>query len=140
MPYSEIQLRAIYDRTDGRCHLCHKRVAFIGYGSCSARGSWEVEHSRPRVYGGTDHGNNLKPSCIRCNRSKGSYTTRTARSWNGVSRAPLSKARKAALRDEYTTNGGIIGAAIGIAAGLPGIVAGAVIGTLIGSDIKPPKA
>lgn len=45
MPYSRSQLRRIYDRTSGYCHLCHKKLAFTNYGRYGAKGVWEVEHS-----------------------------------------------------------------------------------------------
>ena len=35
--------RAIFDRTDGRCHLCEKNLALSNYGRLGARGAWEVD-------------------------------------------------------------------------------------------------
>ncbi len=140
MPYTQIQIRRIYDRTDGHCHLCYCKLSIINFGKRGERGAWEVEHSRARAVGGTDHGNNLKPACVSCNRSKGTLTTRTVRGWNGVSRSPYSKTKKRAMRKENTTAGAVLGATLGLAAGLPGAVIGAVFGALIGDNIKPPKA
>ena len=51
-------LNAIYDRTSGYCHICHRKLAFYNYGIVDAKGAWEVEHSRPRALGGTHDGNN----------------------------------------------------------------------------------
>jgi 5-methylcytosine-specific restriction endonuclease McrA len=140
MPYTQVQLRQIYDRTDGYCHLCHCKLSINNYARPGQRGAWEVEHSRARAQGGTNHGNNLKPACIPCNRGKGTLTTRTVRGWNGLSKAPYSKVKKQALRRENTTAGGLIGATFGLVGGLPGAVIGAVVGALIGDSIKPPKA
>ena len=70
--FTDKKLNAIYDRSRGYCHICGKKLAFINYGNFGKRGAWEVDHSKPRVKGGTDHPNNLYPACISCNRSKGS--------------------------------------------------------------------
>src|SRR5207249_7028843 len=77
-------LNAIYDRTSGYCHICHRKLAFYNYGIVDAKGAWEVEHSRPRALGGTHHGNNKYAACIPCNREKGHrFSTRTMRARNG---------------------------------------------------------
>jgi len=57
--YTGDQLRAIYDRTAGRCHVCSKTLAFRNYGKMAERAAWEVDHSNPRISGGTDRSNNL---------------------------------------------------------------------------------
>src|SRR5260221_9354111 len=87
MPYSQDELRTIFQKTDERCHLCWKGLRLNSYG---LPGGWEVEHSIARSNGGTDRLNNLFPAHITCNREKGTKTTRTARSWHGRTRAPLS--------------------------------------------------
>lgn len=74
-------LAYIYDKTDGYCYHCGKKIAWSNYGQSGRRGAWEVDHSKPRSRGGTDHLNNLVPSCIPCNRSKGSMTTREFRNY-----------------------------------------------------------
>lgn len=71
MNYGDEELKDIYDRTSGYCHLCHRKMSLSNYGRPGARGAWEIEHSRPRVKGGTDHGNNLYGAHIKCNRAKG---------------------------------------------------------------------
>lgn len=128
----------IYRRTDGRCHLCGKKLAFTNYGVLGARGAWEIEHSGARANGGTDHGNNLYAACIGCNRAKGSLTSRTARAWNGRTRAPLSTDRKRQVRRKNTILGGGIGALIGGAMFGP---AGALLiggaGAIVGNELDP---
>jgi len=140
MSYTEPSLRIIYDRTDGHCHICHRKVHFKNYAKSGARGSWEVEHSIARCLGGTDHGNNLRPACVSCNRSKGTKTTRTARGRHGNSRAPLSRAKKENVRQENRLLGGAIGGLIGLIGGPPGVIFGATIGAALGHSAKPPKA
>lgn len=91
MVYTDEQKRAIFERTNGRCHLCHKKLAFKNYGLLTERGSWEVDHSIPRAKGGTDHQNNLLPAHIKCNRSKQARHNTCIRAENGVSCRPPSK-------------------------------------------------
>lgn len=140
MTYAKSHLKVIYQRTDGHCHLCHCKLSFLNYGERGSRGAWEVEHSRARAKGGTDHGNNLKPACIPCNRSKGALTTRTVRGWNGLTRAPLSKAKRQAIRKDNRDACTVIGSTIGLIGGLPGVLIGAAVGALVGDQIRPPKA
>lgn len=139
MAYDDQRLCAIYDRTNGYCHICHRKLSLKNYGAIGERAAWEVEHSRPRVRGGTDHGNNLYPACIACNRSKSDYSTRTARGWNGTTRAPLSKEKKKKIKSENTVTGGVIGGIIGLVGGPVGVAIGASIGAAFGRSIKPPK-
>ena len=77
--YDDQLLRRIYAKTGGYCAHCDKKIAMRNYGKPEARGAWEVDHSKPTSRGGTDHINNLLPSCCYCNRSKGNYTTREFR-------------------------------------------------------------
>jgi hypothetical protein len=141
MPFHVDQLEIIYARTDGYCHICHAKVYFVNYGQAGARGAWEVEHSRAQVRGGTDHGNNLRPACISCNRSKGALTTRTARARHGNTRSPLSKSAKAAIREENSTVAATFGVLLGAVGGPIGMAIGGVAGAWIGKNlIKPPKA
>ncbi len=138
MPFTAEQLSRIFERTDGRCHICHGKLCFDNYGLFGRRGSWEVEHSNPRCNGGSDRLGNLYAAHIVCNRQKGSMTTRTARAWNGRTKAPLSKERKEAIRSENRWGWGSIGALTGAAVfGPPGLLLGAIAGALVGDRIKP---
>ena len=108
MAYSNDQLTDIYERTDGHCHICTKKLSRKNYAQFGERGAWEVEHSRARALGGTDAPSNRYAACIRCNRSKGCGSTRSARARNGRRCAPLSKVRRA---EERTTNAVLVGGA-----------------------------
>ena len=107
MAYTDTRLNEIYDKTDGCCHLCHKKLSFKNYAILGAKGNWEVEHSVARANGGSNHLNNLFPSCIQCNRDKGTYSTRTARNWYGQTNAPYSRARKTQIEEEDNYNTGL---------------------------------
>ena len=66
-PYTEEQLQKIWDKTNGKCHLCGQRHLMNAY---ARKGGWEVDHSKPKAKGGTDHLNNLYLACMSCNRGK----------------------------------------------------------------------
>lgn len=138
MNYTYEQLDAIFERTDGHCHLCGKKLCCNNYGHWGRRGAWEVEHSVPRSAGGSDRLNNLYAAHISCNREKGTLTTRTARKWNGRTKAPLSQEGKEDIRVRNRWGCGAVGAFSGAAMGGPaGFVIGGLIGAVIGDQIKP---
>jgi hypothetical protein len=137
MGYSDETLNWIYDRTDGRCHLCSKRLSFFNYAQFGCRGAWEVEHSIPRSRGGTDHLNNLFGACIGCNRSKATCSTRVVRSQSGLRRAPYCKAKKEQIRKDNSVGYGAMGALLGSVAGPWGTAIGAFVGSNIGNSIDP---
>jgi len=138
MRYTPDDLEVIFDRTDGYCHLCGKRLCFSNYGQYGERGAWEVEHSKARCNGGTDRLCNVYAAHISCNRQKGISATRTARARNGRTKAPLSRDRKEQIRQNNRWGWGSVGALSGAAiAGPPGFVIGAVIGALFGDDMEP---
>lgn len=134
------RLNKIYDKTDGYCHLCHKKLSFSNYGKRCTKGAWHVEHSLPKAKGGTDHLNNLYAACISCNLDKGTCHTKTARSKNGVSRAPYSKAKKTSIRNDNTAGGVLLGGSIGLFLGGPlGSMLGGFIGGAIANNNSPRK-
>ena len=137
MSYSEEQLDKIYHRSSGYCHLCHKKLARTNYAAFGSRGAWEVEHSRARVHGGGDHGNNLFAACIPCNRSKGIVTTVTARKWNGKERAPLTRSKRAKAKFENGVAGAVVGGIVGAIFGPPGALLGSAIGGYAASRKNP---
>lgn len=138
MAYTRTELKEIYDRTSGYCHICHRKMSFTNYGRSGQKGAWEIEHSVPRSKGGTDHGNNLLGAHITCNREKSNHTTQTARRWHRTSRAPLSREKKEKARASNTAGGALIGGLVGLAGGGPiGAMLGALGGAAIGNSIKP---
>jgi 5-methylcytosine-specific restriction endonuclease McrA len=120
--YSHERLRKIYESTDGRCHICRRRLDFDGYGW-----EWEVDHSRPRSRGGSDSLRNLRPACVECNRRKGSRSSRSVRAQHGYRQAPRSRTR----RNQAAVAGGLAGALLGAALGANPLL-GAAAGFLLG--------
>lgn len=139
MAYDEITLRKIYDRTDGRCHICLKKLSFINYGKRGKRGAWEVDHSCPRSMNGGDRLNNLYASCIFCNRTKGTFSSKTARSWHGRTKAPLTRAKKERVKYTNAMFGGIAGLILGLYISPFIALVGSIVGGKIGYDIDPDK-
>jgi 5-methylcytosine-specific restriction endonuclease McrA len=131
------RLRHIYDRTYGRCHICHKKVSFSNYGTLGARGAWEVEHSNPRAKGGTDRLNNLYAAHIECNRSKGTLTTARARARYGHTRAPLSAEGRSSARSTNAFAGSVFGALVGLRAGPIAALVCACLGAFLGDSMNP---
>ena len=139
MAFDKHRLLKIFEKTDGQCHLCGKRLCWKNHGVVGARGAWEVEHSRPRAKGGTNHLVNLFAAHVSCNRAKGSGSTRSARARHGRTRAPLSASAK---RDRRLGNAAAWGTgvallarvALGPQALLAGFVLGAVLGGLQAED------
>lgn len=137
MAYDTKTLRRIYDRTSGYCHICRKKLSFTNYGRSGQKGSWEVEHSVARANGGTDRLNNLYAACIGCNRDKSDCVTKTARGWNGHTRAPLSREQRKKARAANTVGGALIGGFFGLAGGPAGVLIGSLVGAGIGSNLRP---
>jgi 5-methylcytosine-specific restriction endonuclease McrA len=135
----EQELRKIYDRTTGYCHICHKKLAFKNYGVCGKQGAWENEHSNPRANGGTNRSNNLYAACIRCNRSKGANATRSARARHGKTRAPLCVEKRKNAKLANAVAYGLAGAGAGSVLGPVGTLVGALIGTHVGSKKNPDR-
>ena len=134
-------LRAIYDTTSGKCHLCHKKLAWKNYGARKGtRGAWHVDHSRPLTRGGVDDRRNAKPACASCNCSKQDGYNRTIRARRGLSRAPLSRVRRKEATFNNTIAGAGVGAALGgLVGGRPGAILGGVLASLLGAKQDPDK-
>lgn len=62
----------VYEKSDGKCNYCGKRLSIKNHGQTGRRGAWQIDHSRSIRNGGTDHLNNLVAACIDCNQEKGS--------------------------------------------------------------------
>jgi 5-methylcytosine-specific restriction endonuclease McrA len=133
------KLQRIYAKTDGYCHVCHKKLSFCNYGVYGTKGAWQIDHSKAKANGGSDHLNNLYAACIKCNSDKGVISARLARAQKGKRRAPYSKLRKQELRDDNTAAGIIIGGIAGSVLGPAGTLIGSLIGGIVGDESSPRK-
>ena len=134
MSYSQQKLQNIFESTTGRCHLCHSSLQFEKYAD-----EWEVDHSKAKANGGTDHGNNLYPACKSCNRARRDRPASKVRKENGVTGIPLSQTQRRKERKQNgLTYGGLGALAVGLMAGSPaGLVIGAAVGGSIGYSKDP---
>lgn len=85
MGFTDEELSDIYDKNEGYCEYCGKKLAFTNYGRLCERGAWEVDHSVPKSRGGTDYLRNLVPACVECNRQKGIRMGKSVRASNNAS-------------------------------------------------------
>lgn len=94
---SEIKL--IYSKTDGCCHLCGKKHRLSDYAI-----TWQREHHIPKANGGSDNVRNLFVACIKCNLIKGVLPSKVVRKWMGLNQVPLSRKAKLRIRQEQESN------------------------------------
>jgi 5-methylcytosine-specific restriction endonuclease McrA len=132
------QLRWVFDRTSGKCHICHRLLRFESYGKINTEGAWEIDHSVPRAKGGSDHLNNLFAACISCNRSKQQLSSRAARRRAGKKRSPLNREQRKKAVAENVVLGGTIGSIV-LPALLQGLnpLAGLLLGAAAGASRDP---
>lgn len=133
------RLKQIYAKTDGYCHLCHKKLSLKNYNKRNCRGNWHIEHSKAKANGGTSHLNNLYPACISCNLEKGTKHTKTVRKKKGLTRAPYSKTKKEGIRATNTLKGTAAGVIAGSPFGPLGMFIGGTIGAIFGNSNSPIK-
>ena len=135
--YTDEQLTHVYDRSSGYCHLCGKKLALSNYARVGFRGAWEVEHSHARARGGSDRLSNLYAACFKCNRDKGTISTRSARAWHGRTRAPLSCERREEARRDNALAGALVGGFVGLLGGPGGVLLGMLFGGAVGYEQNP---
>ena len=92
------ELKRIYAKTDGCCHLCGKKHRLMDYAL-----TWQREHHLPRAKGGSDHVSNLFVACVECNLLKGTMSSTKMRRRLGLNRVPLSREAKLKVKEEEKT-------------------------------------
>jgi hypothetical protein len=140
--YTDEQLYFIYDRTDGFCNICHKKLAFRNYAAFGDKGAWEVDHSLSLKRSGSSTLQNLFPAHISCNRSKQAGSSKAARARAGYGRTPYSPREKAQKKNEAGVAGALAAGATALLAGFSpvGVLLSAASGVLCGRHIaRNPK-
>jgi 5-methylcytosine-specific restriction endonuclease McrA len=72
----KLDWRGVWDKTNGRCFYCHNTLPdntelFDDQGkACVTIRNWDIDHVIPLSRGGTNHIDNLAPSCKGCNHKK----------------------------------------------------------------------
>lgn len=97
------EIRLIYSKTDGCCHLCGKKHRLSDYAI-----TWQREHHIPRANGGSDQVRNLYVACVKCNQIKGTLPSKVVRKWMGLNRIPLSRQTKLRIKEEQESNNTIV--------------------------------
>lgn len=65
MSWSQQDLRAIFQKSGGRCGVCGAQHQLGGHGRY-----WQVDHIYPVSRGGSNHIDNLQVCCVDCNQAK----------------------------------------------------------------------
>jgi len=93
MDYTEHQLRTIFEKTGGTCHLCQgkkgPKLNFSKYNNAAATDGWEVEQSGLKDGEGSANPDNRWPAHIKCNRRKEGKKTRRVRRTHELPHAHL---------------------------------------------------
>jgi hypothetical protein len=125
---SDEDLRRIFHRTGGRCHLCHEEMAWNGYGR-----NWNVDHFIAVSRGGSDAINNLYAAHVSCNSRRQDDSALKSRHVKAGRRdAPPSSEDLDDHNNAKSAAGAIAGAVAGAAfLGPLGAVSGALVGGLL---------
>lgn len=139
MKYDEESLRKIFNKTSGKCHICHKKLAFKNFGSYGEKGASEIEHSVPKSQGGTNNLNNLLPAHISCNRHKSNKSTRAVRNKYGYTRAPYSQEKIKTIKKDNSLIGGVVGLmlAVSLETNPIGLMVFSIGGMILGENLGP---
>jgi len=79
MTFSEEERAYIFDKTDGYCYYCGKKLSWSHWGAYGERGAWHIDHKNPGSRGGSDYLRNLVAACIDCNLEKGNRSAQDYR-------------------------------------------------------------
>ena len=137
MAFSQDSLRKIFDRIEGRCHICRGKLAFCNYGKVDNHGDWEVEHSKPKLRGGTEHLNNLYAAHSSCNRSKNNGLNEEERVKHGYKNAQFSERQRQRNTCMAVGIGNLIPLLVVPQIGIPIAITSAAIGTFVGYNTEP---
>jgi len=134
-------IREIWSRTGGKCHLCHRPVDLDTYGLIALYGAEaaSIDHLTPQSHGGDHHPDNLRIAHHGCNSRRGTRDPIDAReSASGRSWEPLSDGERLGVVLASAAACTALGAGVGVAlsgptpdkAGQARAAQGAVVGAV----------
>lgn len=85
MGFSEETKRKGFERAEGCCELCGKKLVFNNRGRTGGRGSWEAHHKTPRAQGGADSLRNCMIICYECHQQPQKAASRMKKESNSGS-------------------------------------------------------
>ena len=97
MGFTEDTKRNAFERANGCCEICGKRLVFGNRGRNGGRGSWEAHHKKPKSEGGTDTLRNCMILCYQCHQQP---------------QKAVSRKSKNQSPDDIIFGGGILGGGI----------------------------
>lgn len=72
MAFSELVIEKAWNRAEGRCEKCNKKLARDNH-SEGEWGAWEAHHIKAQKDGGDDSLSNCRILCLDCHKSTNSY-------------------------------------------------------------------
>jgi len=66
MVFTEDVVKNAFDRVNGYCQVCGKKLVYANRGSVEGRGGWEARHIKPVIEGGKDEVRNCMVVCMGC--------------------------------------------------------------------------
>ena len=66
MAFTEDVVKNAFDRVNGYCQVCGKKLVYASRGSAQGRGGWEARHIKPVLEGGKDEVRNCMIVCKEC--------------------------------------------------------------------------
>ena len=66
MAFTEDVVKNAFDRVNGYCQVCGKKLVYASRGSAQGRGGWEARHIKPVLEWGKDEVRNCMIVCMEC--------------------------------------------------------------------------
>jgi 5-methylcytosine-specific restriction endonuclease McrA len=93
MVFTEDIVKNAFDRVNGYCQTCGKKLVFNSRGNTGARGAWEARHIKPVSEGGKDEVRNCAIFCMECYNKPAEVKT-VKKSLGSVEGLPFGERRK----------------------------------------------
>ncbi len=74
MAFTEDVVRNAFEKVNGYCQICGKKLIYANRGNALGRGGWDAKHIKPVSEGGKDEVRNCMILCMDCMEKLGSST------------------------------------------------------------------